>query len=592
MKNKQQDDVIQFDFHTGDGAKRAPLLFSNPLDIITTNKLSEVAACMQRIEKALDEQYYVAGYFSYEVTYALQKMDYSSQVNKMPLLWFGVFDAPVNTSVVNNKTTGTYQLGSWEMAVSKEQYAADFQQVMNAIEAGRTEQINYTVPFEAPFTGDAYTYYQQLKAAQQSDYCAYLSFDAHTILSASPELFFHLKDDVITVRPMKGTAGRGKTITEDELQRKWLQQSEKNRLENQLITNLMTQELKKVTLPYTLQQIDQFRLETYPTVFQMTSGVTGRTHPNLSVTDIIRALFPCGSISGVPKQESLALISTLEKRAREVYCGAIGYITPQREALFNVPIRTVWIDHQTHTAHYGAGGAITKKSLLEEEYAEVVTKTDVLTWQQPDFQLLETIAVENGACFLLQEHLKRLQASAAYFKIQLNLSEIQGKLIKTAKLHTIGKWRLRLTVNQNGKHAIGIQPLKETVDNPYIVLADEPINRNNVFLYHKTTFRSFYESVEQHQDKGEEVLSVLLWNEKGEITECTIGNLVLEQDGQLYTPPVACGLLPGTYREKLLQEGKLQERIIHQSEITPDSRLWLINSVRKWVRVTLLPSDR
>lgn len=587
--NNQTDAYVQFDFQSGDGANQAPLLFSNPIDIIMTNDFSEVPACLDKIEKVLDQQYYVAGYFSYELTYALQDMDTLTVENTMPLLWFGVFDKPLRT-LPENKSSEAFRLGNWEMAISKSQYETDFLQVMAAIEAGTTEQINYTVPFRAPFTGDAHAYYEQLKTAQESDYCAYLSFDTYSILSASPELFFHLKDNEITVRPMKGTAKRGKTMIEDEQQYTWLLTSEKNRLENQLITDLMTKELENVSVPATIKQIDSFRIEKYPTVFQMTSGVTGTVRPNLSVTEIIQSLFPCGSISGVPKQASLALISNLEKRAREVYCGSIGYITPEREALFNVPIRTVWMDHKENTAYYGAGGAITRKSTLEEEYAEVLTKTNVLTWKQPDFHLLETSVIENGVCFLLEEHLQRLQASATYFNIEVNILAIHSRLAKLARQHSAGIWRVRLTVDQTGKETIDIQPQTATPDS-YIALAKEPICRDNLFLYHKTTFRSFYESAEQHKDKKINPLSVLLWNDNEEITECTIGNIVLENDGQYYTPPATSGLLPGTFRAKLLQDGLLKEKNIHKSEVTPNSRLWLINSVRKWVRVTLLPSD-
>src|SRR5699024_7354815 len=197
--------------------------------------------------------------------------------------------------------------------------------------------------------------------------------DRRVLIRSSTELFFHVKNDEITVRPMKGTAKRGLTSEADIMQKKFLQQSDKNRLENTLITALMRKELEKVTKNNSTQIIDEFRVEKYPTVYQMTTGIRGKVKEELSIVDIIKALFPCGSISGVPKPFSLQLIKNIEDTPREVYCGAIGYITPNKEAIFNVPIRTVWIDHLQQKAFYGAGGAITKNSDMQEEYEEFMT---------------------------------------------------------------------------------------------------------------------------------------------------------------------------------------------------------------------------
>ncbi len=564
---------LQFDFN------QQTTIFTKPIDIIQTNNLLKVHECLQHVQTAIDNGYYVAGYLSYEVTYSFFNELHINKENKHPLLWFGVFNEPKST-VVTTSNDKDYTIGSWKMRQSKTQYKKHFNKIMESIQQGTMKQINYTVSFDTQFSGNSARYYERLKSSQKSSYNAYLQLGDIDILSASPELFFEVKDETITVKPMKGTIHRGKTLREDEANKRWLTNSRKNQHENDLIVELMKKEILPLTQDNYVTVSSLYDVEKYPTVYQMTSTIKGNLKQNLSPITILQTLFPCGSISGVPKQETLVLINEVEPYPREVYCGAIGYFSPNGDAIFNVPIRTVTIDRNTNQATYGAGGAITAQSQVEEEYKEMLTKTKVLDMKEAPFELLETIGLIDGKFVLFDSHMKRLLDSASYFDFAINEEAIVEKLQTLEKQYPSGKWRVRLTVNSEGAITVTCAEQKSVLE-PKVTLAQNPIDRENIFHYHKTTYRTIYEA---HANKHS--FDTILWNDKNEVTEFTIGNIVIEQNGVYYTPPIECGVLPGTYREKLVHSGKVQEKIIYTSELTTNTNMWLINSVRGWIKVS------
>src|SRR5699024_6954225 len=221
-------------------------------------------------------------------------------------------------------------------------------------------------------------------------------------------------------------------------------------------------------------------------------------------------LFPCGSIAGDPKHTSISIIQETEKQLREVYCGAIGYITPRQEAVFNVPIRTVWLNQQLHKAHYGAGGAITENSNVKEEYKEALTQRDILNVAYPDVGAQESKPLENGHIFLLDNHRERLRPSATYFSIPVDTATIRETLNQTERTYSKGVWRIRLTLNDKGKTATSVQPLTDS-NLHKVRLAQQAINKENDFHYHKTTHRLMYQ---EHQIDNLDYLDTLLWNEQ------------------------------------------------------------------------------
>ena len=457
--------------------------------------------------------------------------------------------------------------------------------IKQAIEVGNTYQTNYTIRLNSQFQGDDIALFQKLKKAQASNYCAYIDTGEHSILSASPELFFHLDGDQVTTRPMKGTIERGKSFAEDEANASWLYQSEKNRAENVMIVDLLRNDLGILAEPGTVHVPKLFEIEQYPTVHQMTSTITAKISENTQIVDIFKALFPCGSITGAPKISTMEIISNLENSPREVYCGAIGYITPNHEAIFNVPIRTVVIDQKTGNATYGVGGGITWDSTTEGEYHEVLAKASLLEEDRPEFQLLESLLLKDGEYFLLEEHLTRLKNSAKYFGISLDVENAQKTLHDFARKNSLGDLKIRLLFDKNGELTIESQPITQLKAPLMVTLADKPLDKNNPFLYHKTTNRAVYS---HFQKKYSHVFDVLLWNEDEELTEFTNGNVVLEIDGILWTPPINSGLLGGTYRERLLQEGKIHEKVLTMADLRKSKKIWFINSVRKWLEVQVV----
>ena len=313
--------------------------------------------------------------------------------------------------------------------------------------------------------------------------------------------------------------------------------------------------------------------------------MTAKISENIQLVDIFKALFPCGSITGAPKISTIEIISNLEKSPREVYCGAIGYITPNQEAIFNVPIRTVVVDQKTGKATYGVGGGITWDSTAEGEYHEVLAKASLLEEDRPDFQLLESLLLKDGEYFLLEEHLTRLKNSAKYFGISVDVENAQKTLHDLARKNSLGALKIRLLLDKNGELTIESQPITQLKTPLMVTLADEPLDKNNPFLYHKTTNRVIYS---HFQKKYSHVFDVLLWNEDGELTEFTNGNIVLEIDGILWTPPINSGLLAGTYRERLIKEETIHEKVLTITDLRKSKKVWFINSVRKWLEVQVV----
>ncbi|WP_147534639.1 aminodeoxychorismate synthase component I [Bacillus marasmi] len=577
-----QPPLLSFEFASSSGQIQ-PLTFINPIKIIKAETVEKVLPCLTEVQAEIEKGYYAAGYLSYESAPAFQPEMTVKEGHTIPLLWFGIFLEPVQDTVHSD---GPYAISDWKPTVNKMQYRSSIKSIKNAIEQGLTYQTNYTIRLEADFKGDELSFFQKIKNGQSSSYCAYLNIDNYRILSASPELFFHLKGNTLTTRPMKGTIKRGNTLEEDLQYINHLYHSEKNRAENVMIVDLLRNDLGMVAETGTVKVDKLFSIETFPTLHQMTSTVTATVAKNRTLLDIFKAIFPCGSITGAPKLTTMEMISKLEDLPREVYCGAIGYITPKQEAIFNVPIRTVLIDKKMGKATYGVGGGITWDSTVEDEYDEILTKARLLEEHPPEFQLLESLLLEDGSYFLLNEHLKRLKSSAHYFNFPYHKEELQNALLSLAKQNQHGRFKVRMILEKSGVITVEAQTIESITSPIKIMLADKPTSRNNRFLYHKTTNRDAYTPFQLA--KPPYIFDVLLWNESEELTEYTNGNIVVEQDGKLWTPPVECGLLNGTYRQSLIQSGQVYEKVLTLEDLQNCQKVWFINSVRKWLEVEVV----
>lgn len=581
MTNQQdiEPPLLHFDFYDHQGVHQ-PVCFTNPVQVVAATRVDEVQQVLRLVQRAVDQGFYAAGFVSYEAAPAFDPAFMVQNNNRLPLAWFGLFEAPTSPPTPSNSA---FHLSDWTPDVSESEFAGRIATIRSAIERGDTYQVNYTLRLHAQCKGDDWALYQHLYRAQQANYCAYLNLGRYRILSVSPELFFRWDGQQLMTRPMKGTMPRGRWPDEDRVYAAQLAVSEKDRAENLMIVDLLRNDTGRVAAIGSVQVPDLFTVERYPTVWQMTSTITAETHPGTTLNDIMTALFPCGSITGAPKISTMQYIAELENSPRDVYCGAIGYLAPGNQAVFNVAIRTVLLDTQMNRAVYGVGSGITWDSTATGEYAEVQTKAALLTEPQPVFELLETLLLDHGTYALLERHLQRLSGSSAYFGIPLTLDMIREALIQHAQRYRNEMWRVRLLVARDGRPHIESTPYQPLPDTPQpVALAHTPVSNKDRFLYHKTTHRTVYET---HRSAHADMFDVLLWNEAGELTEFMIGNLVIELDNQRWTPPRHCGLLAGVMRAELLAQGAIHERVLTRTDLAQATRIWLINSVRGWVSV-------
>ncbi len=570
----------------------------NPVEVITAVSPSQILPALQKIETAVKQHnLYAAGFITYEAAAAFDLAVHPS--SELPLLWFGLFAekavsfqpsafSPQSQSRNTHHASRTTQVPNWKPSLAFNQYDTAIQTIKNHIARGSTYQVNYTFHLQRQFTDDPFAYFQALAAAQQAAYMAYLDIGRFAICSASPELFFKLDGNLLTGKPMKGTAVRGHTPEQDKANITWLAQSAKNRAENVMIVDMIRNDMGQIAQTGSVQVPELFAIERYPTLLQMTSTVTAQTKRPLS--EIIAAMFPCASITGAPKVRTMEIIKELEPQPRGLYTGSIGFIAPGRQAQFNVAIRTVVIDKKTHTADYGVGSGIVWDSVAADEFAECQVKASVLTEKRPSFQIFESILWEPEAgYFLLDEHMARLGRAAEYFVVDVGDKAVRQQLADFAQTLT-EPCKVRLLLAQDGKTTVEAVPLAHgALPEPIRVgLAREPIHSDTVWLYHKTTYREMYNAARASRPDCDEVL---LWNERGEITEAGSSNVVVKLDGQWLTPSIESGLLAGTYREWLLANGRIQTQTITIHDLQNAQEIALINSVRRWRKAILIDKD-
>ncbi|CAH0152036.1 Aminodeoxychorismate synthase component 1 [Peribacillus sp. Bi96] len=579
----KREDPISLIFHfTDKQGDSKPLYFTNPKEVCIAESIDEVLPQFQKVQEAIEQGHYAAGFVSYEAAPAFEKSFKVKNGATMPLLWFGIFEKPEE---LPEKMPGTFQLADWKSETDSKTYHSGFEKIKSEIEIGNTYQVNYTMRLQSMFKGDDFSFFERLKRAQRSNYSAYLNVGTHRILSASPELFFRWEDDQLITRPMKGTVKRGTTLKMDQVNADWLAASEKNQAENYMIVDLLRNDLGMIAEQGSVEVPQLKEIEKYPTVWQMTSTITAKTKPETTIIDIFKALFPCGSITGAPKIKTMEIISEIENSPREVYCGAIGFITPESEAVFNVPIRTVVIEKETGKAEYGVGGGITWDSELLEEYDEAFLKAKLLTVERPTFELLESMKLSDGEYDLLNDHIDRMKQSADYFNYRFPEWNLRDQLQKYADLNQGTVQKVRILLSDNGDFEISGQAINPLDSELKVIVAETPISSGNPFLFHKTTNREVYESFQKNHP---DFYDVLLWNEEGYITEFTNGNVVVKINGDLYTPPIESGLLAGTFRCDLIRKKEIKEKLISKADLNMAEEIWFINSVRGRLKVHLI----
>ena len=586
--------TVLLDSARPDAENRWSWAFTDPRRVHTAATRGEIQALVETLQEETARGHYVAGYLAYEAGYPFVDLDIPAHARK-PLAWFGVYDAPrrltpADVGVGLSTLDATPAVQDVQLAVSESEYTEAIRAVRRHIGRGNVYQINYTAPLRFRVDGDPRGLYRRLRARQRVPYAAYLNLGERQILSLSPELFFRREGDRVSTRPMKGTIRRGRTLDEDRALREELAHDPKNRAENLMIVDLLRNDLSVCCRPGSVTVPSLYETEPYQSVTQMTSTVEGRLQNDAGLADLLRALFPCGSVTGAPKRRAMRIIRDLERAPRGVYCGAIGMAGPDDTAVFNVPIRTVVVNGDTGTM--GIGSGVVWDSDPVAEYEECVLKGAFLTGDSDaetdeDLKLIETIHFDGTQIPLIDRHVRRLARSAAYFSFPFDEARFRRR-VERAVSGTTEVQKVRATLDRQGRIDVTASRLSLRRDAPWhVIIAEERADRTDPFFYHKTTRRGTYRRArEAAQEAGFD--EAILRNQDGEVTEGTYTNLFVEQDGILCTPPVESGLLAGVYRDHVLDtQPKATERILTLDDLRTADALYCCNAVRGWCEAVL-----
>jgi para-aminobenzoate synthetase/4-amino-4-deoxychorismate lyase len=580
-------------------------LFTAPLRVVAADTPSEIPALFAEVESAIAAGCSAAGFFAYECAICFEPSAALRPPRRdQPLAWFGIYQRPwlfdhwtgsftagdppglarIPAVAIENAPAGALPPDA-VFGLTEQQYAGRIAAIHEWIRAGDIYQLNFTAPMRVRAPGSAAALYARLRSRQPVDYGAFLHWrPRRRILSFSPELFFRVEDEGntrrITTRPMKGTAPRGRNTREDRQRAEWLRNDEKNRSENVMIVDLLRNDLGRLARYGSVRVENLFAVERYPTLWQMTSTVTGDLRPEVRFHEIFRALFPCGSVTGAPKVRAMQLAAGIEPEARGVYTGAIGYFSPQR-TVFNVAIRTLELDGEQ--GRMGIGSGIVIDSDAAEEFRECLLKAEFLTRPAESFSLVETLLWQSGYP-LIELHLDRLQDSASYFGFPCDRTAVKAALLAHAnEFEDQVPHKVRLLLDSDGNTSITSGTLPASNANARSVrvrIAPERTDPADPMLFHKTTLRPVYaKAFEAAALAGYD--DVLFLNRSGEVTEGAISNIFVKKDGRWLTPPVECGLLAGVQRRHLLETlPDVEQRALYPGDLRQADAIYLANAVR------------
>lgn len=562
------------------------LIFNSCLDTIECRGKKDLEKFFNKLEENRKKGNWLAGYFSYEFGYLLEEKlcHLLDKKRKYPLAWFGVFEKPqeiLSEDLSFFKKNSVCKIDKITPSILKTEYIKQIKKIKQYLKQGDTYQVNYTFNIHFDVKLNPFGIYRQLRLIQPTKYMAAINTGKEKIFSFSPELFFSKTKNIIITKPMKGTVACTDKEKVNKEKLLWLKKSEKNKAENLMIVDLLRNDLGRIAKKGTVKVKDMFSVERHKTVFQMTSTVEAKT--NSSITEIIKAIFPCGSVTGAPKIRTMQIIKELEKEPRHVYTGAVGYISPKNKSCFNVAIRTVHVD-KNNKASLGVGSGVVYDSNSAEEYRESFLKAKFFIDSFKEFQIFETILWDKRF-YLLEHHLKRLKSSAKKFKIKCELKKIKEKLrMLEKKFNKNRQYKIRIILSLDGKITVQSTGLDKIPEKIKIILSKDKVNSQNQYLYHKTTIRDFYDKqLARAREKG--FFEVIFKNEKDELTEGSFTNLFLLKNNVLYTPKLEAGLLPGVLRQSLLEKGQAKEIKLKEKELKNACEIYVGNSVRGLLKV-------
>jgi len=594
-----RDFVVLLETNRFGGENRRSYIFHDPVEVLNARTCDDVPTVFEAMER-YSRDHYIAGYLAYELGYCLEdRLRGLVGDNGSPLLQLGVFRDAVIFNHEDGSTEGPhegvfaqerpepmpYRLTDLRLDIERDDYVDKIERIRRYIEAGDIYQANFTSKYRFGFEGSCWSFYRDLKLKQEVPYNAFIKSGESYVLSISPELFLRKEGRRVTTRPMKGTMPRGLTTSDDREHARHLGGDIKNRAENLMIVDLERNDLGRISKPGSVRVDELFTVEKYQTLYQMTSTVSAELRGGVGFVELFRSIFPSGSVTGAPKIRSMEIIHELEQGPRGVYTGAVGFIAPGGDAVFNIPIRTVTIDGDR--GEMGVGSGIVYDSDPVGEYEECRLKAEFLMKEARDFRLIETM-LWDGTFKRLPLHLTRLGESAEYFDFAFDESAVRQRLAECEGAFKSGeRYRVRLLLSKGGAVDVSSTPIGEPPKEYRVAISDAHTSSTDIFLYHKTTMRELYES-EHKNYAGRGFFDVIFTNERGEVTEGAITNVFIKKDGIFYTPPVECGLLNGVFRREFLsQHPECIEKALTVNDLYSADELYLTNSVRGMVRARL-----
>ena len=544
-------------------------LYNNPVRTLVVHTAIELDGLLDELVEAQGAGLHAAGYLAYEAGFTLESKFADKAENldmPTPLAWFGLFedyqkiDAKALPAQLPNPA-GAW-LGPLRPKVARGDYDAAFNEVKRYITNGDIYQANLTFRAEADYAGNPLALYAALRSRSAAGYGGVIWTGDDWFLSFSPELFFALKDGRVTTKPMKGTASRLVDPVADAALARELREDPKQRAENLMIVDLLRNDLSRVAEPGTVAVPELFVIENYPTVHQMTSTVTAQLAAGLDAVDLIRAIFPCGSITGAPKIRAMEIIDEIESTPRGIYCGSIGRIDASGDAAFNVAIRTLHLNTMQKRVSVGLGSGVVADSIGADEWAECLAKGRFAAVERPDFDLIETMRFEPASGIArLELHLDRMKESARLLHFAFDRHEVRNRL-HAATFHLANPVKLRLVVSRGGASVIEVRPLPADVSEPWSVfITAQSVDPLDFRLSHKTSDRAFYDDPRKASGHDE----VLFIDSEGYLTEGSITAIFVERDSKLMTPTLSRGLLPSVLRRELIESGRAIE-----ADLRPD----------------------
>lgn len=598
---------LWFESTAGEARYGDSLFFSDPLETLTLREGDDIAAWFAALESRLDAGYCLAGWLGYEAGYLLDPALgalATAGAGRELLGWFGVYCRPERFSreaVEAGDAAAEARscvVSGLDFEFGEEEYCERIDRLRADIAAGNVYQVNFTGRCRFSFEGAPEALYVAMKRRQPSPWSAWLNTGDQHILSFSPELFFVRSGRLIETMPMKGTAPRRERPDEDLAEKAGLSKCEKNRAENLMIVDLLRNDLGRICETGSVRASELFETQTYPTLHQMVSTVRGVLRDETRLHALFQALFPSGSVTGAPKVRAMQLVRELEKSPRGVYTGAVGFMLPEGRMAFNVAIRT--IELQGRSGQYGTGSGIVWDSDPRAEFRECMLKTRILAELATSAAssvpgIFETMQWNGWEFLLLGDHLDRLVSSATVLGFTFDRDAIAAALSRKAReLRAAGgRHRVRLTLARDGNVTIASEPftLDASAQPVRVCIAAERVVSRDPVLRHKSTVRERYDrAFREAQERG--FGEVLFLNERGEVTEGAISNILARVGGRWFTPPDESGLLNGIFRRYLLRTRPwIIEKAITLDELLEADMALIYNSLRGVRRAEIMISE-